>query len=62
MREILDLVAQISGHEMEVRINPAFVRANEVRTLSGSAAKLEETIGTVSAIPLQETLRWMIEG
>lgn len=62
LREILDLVAQISGHEMEVRINPAFVRANEVRTLSGSAAKLEEAIGTVSAIPLEQTLRWMIEG
>ena len=62
LRKILDLVAEISGHEMEIRINPAFVRANEVRTLSGSRAKLEEAIGTVSSIPLEETLRWMLEG
>ena len=45
-----------------VRVNPAFVRANEVRTLSGSAAKLESAIGPLESIPLENTLRWMLEG
>jgi len=62
LKEVIDLAAQISGRRMDVRVNPAFVRANEVRTLSGSAAKLERTIGPLKDISLEDTLRWMIEG
>jgi GDP-6-deoxy-D-talose 4-dehydrogenase len=62
LKEVIDLATQISGHRMDVRVNPAFVRANEVRTLSGSAAKLERTIGPLKDISLKDTLRWMIEG
>lgn len=62
LRQILDLVAEITGHRMDVRVNPAFVRANEVRTLSGSAARLKRVIGPLTSIPLKETLRWMLEG
>jgi len=62
LKEVIDLATQISGHRMDVRVNPAFVRANEVRTLSGSAAKLEQTIGPLKDISLKDTLRWMIEG
>lgn len=62
LREVIALAAKVSGHELEVRVNPAFVRANEVRSLSGSAAELEAAIGPLNAIPLEDTLRWMIEG
>lgn len=62
LKEVLDLAAEISGHRMEVRVNPAFVRANELRTLTGSAEKLQRTIGPLKDIPLEDTLRWMIEG
>ena len=61
LSEILGLVSEIAGHQFEVRVNPALVRANEVRTLSGSAAKLESAIGAIRRIPLDETLRWMLE-
>jgi hypothetical protein len=40
---------------------PAFVRANEVLTLSGSNAKLASAIGTIQPIPLVDTLRWMYQ-
>lgn len=59
--EMLDLVSQLSGHHFEVRVNPAFVRQNEVRTLWGSAARLESVIGPLPAIPFEETVRWMLE-
>ncbi len=62
LREVIDLAAAVSGHRMEVRVNPAFVRADEVRTLSGSAARLEALIGPLRRIPLEHTLRWMLEG
>lgn len=59
--EILDMVGMLTGRRMEVRVNPAFVRPDEVKTLSGSAARLEEVIGPLRRIPLEDTLRWMLE-
>jgi len=61
IREILDLVRQISGHVLDVRVNPAFVRPDEVKSLRGSAAKLEGVIGPLDMPPFEETLRWMLK-
>jgi nucleoside-diphosphate-sugar epimerase len=56
---LIDMMSDIAGYRIEVYVNPAFVRANEVLTLSGSNAKLASTIGAIEAAPLVETLRWM---
>lgn len=61
LRRVMELVSTLSGHSPEIRVNPALVRENEVRTLSGSPAKLESVIGSVKHIPLEETLGWMLE-
>jgi GDP-6-deoxy-D-talose 4-dehydrogenase len=61
LQEVLDDVRLISGHDFEIRVNPAFVRANEVKSLLGNRQKLETLIGPVMEIPLSDTLRWMIE-
>lgn len=58
---LIDMVAALTAHRMEVRVNPAFVRSDEVKTLAGSAARLEGVIGKLVDIPLPETLRWMLE-
>ncbi|TPG51637.1 NAD-dependent epimerase/dehydratase family protein [Sphingomonas glacialis] len=62
LRDVVALACKIAGHEIEVTVNPAFVRANEVKLLKGSRDKLERTIGPLSMPPLEETLQWMIEG
>lgn len=62
LRKIIGLVQSLTGHALEVRVNPAFVRANEVHSLSGSAASLEAAIGPLQRIELEDTLRWMLEG
>jgi GDP-6-deoxy-D-talose 4-dehydrogenase len=59
--EAIEMMKEISGHSPEIRVNPAFVRANEVKKLVGSRAKLERAIGVVNATPLRDTLRWMYE-
>jgi len=59
--EAIEMLREISDHSPEIRVNPAFVRANEVKKLVGSRVKLENAIGVVSAIPLRDTLRWMYE-
>ncbi|SFM05826.1 GDP-mannose 4,6-dehydratase [Nitrosomonas communis] len=62
LRDVLQMVREISGHDFEVRVNPAFVRSNEVKMLLGSRAKLDATImEQVPQIPLRETLRWMLK-
>ena len=61
LNEVLAMVRTISGHDFEVRVNPAFVRANEVQTLLGSRDKLDAAVGAVPQIELQDTLRWMLE-
>jgi hypothetical protein len=58
----MELVSRLSGHEPEIRVNPALVRENEVSTLWGSSAKLESVISPLKHIPIDETLRWMLEG
>jgi nucleoside-diphosphate-sugar epimerase len=59
--EVIELVSQLSGHRLEVKVNPALVRDKEVAKLWGSAAKLEGAIGPLPSIPFEETLRWMLE-
>ncbi|TNE95259.1 MAG: NAD-dependent epimerase/dehydratase family protein [Gammaproteobacteria bacterium] len=61
LERVLDMMASISGYSIKVRVNPAFVRESEVKSLRGSNAKLLETIGELANIPLEQTLRWMFE-
>ena len=59
LRQVLAMMAEIAGYPIEARVNPAFVRANEVRRLQGNPARLHGLLGSLRHIPLQETLRWM---
>lgn len=61
LNDVLGMAREISGHDFEVRVNPAFVRQNEVKTLVGSRAKLDAVVGEVPEIALRDTLRWMLE-
>jgi nucleoside-diphosphate-sugar epimerase len=59
LTDILRMMAAIAGYETKVRVDPALVRANEVKRLVGSSLKLDRAIGSIQNIPFQETLRWM---
>jgi GDP-6-deoxy-D-talose 4-dehydrogenase len=60
LNEVLGMARRISGHDLEVKVNPAFVRTNEVKILSGDKRLLDAAVGEVDAIPLTETLDWML--
>lgn len=62
LREVLNMTERISGRSMEIRVNPAFVRSNEVPRLLGSGLKLQQLTGLSPRIPLDETIAWMING
>lgn len=59
LRDVLAMMAKIAGYEIEVRVNPAFVRASEVKRLQGSCHKLIDQVGPLPHITLAETLSWM---
>jgi nucleoside-diphosphate-sugar epimerase len=61
LRDLIAMTERITGHRMTVRVNPAFVRDDEVKSLCGSNKKLRETIGSLPTLPLEHTLRWMLE-
>lgn len=58
--EVIALVEHLSGQHMDVKVNPAFVRADEVKTLCGSRARLESVIGPLAMPSLRDTLAWML--
>jgi len=57
---VIERLSRITGHSIEVRTNPEFVRANELDRLCGNPAKLELCLGPLQHIPLDETLEWML--
>ena len=59
LKDALAMMAEIAGYEIEVRVNSALVRANDVKRLQGDAGKLRRAIGESGDIPLRETLQWM---
>ncbi len=61
LQHVIDQLTQLTGRTMDVAVNPAFVRANEVHRLCGDASKLFQTIGPLPAPTLAETLQWMLE-
>ncbi len=61
LEHVIKTLEEITQHRMEIKVNSAFVRANEVHRLCGSPAKLVETIGPLSQHDLADTLSWMLK-
>jgi nucleoside-diphosphate-sugar epimerase len=57
--EVLEMMGEIAGYQIKVRVNPAFVRANEVVRLVGDNRRLSAAIGPLEPVALADTLRWM---
>ncbi|QSX73644.1 GDP-mannose 4,6-dehydratase [Lysobacter arenosi] len=60
LREVISLCETLTGHSIRVDVNPAFVRASEVRMLRGENDILRRLVGDWSCPPLRETLEWML--
>lgn len=61
LRQVMAILAQLTGHQLEVRVNSAFVRSNEVMRLCGNPAHLIDCIGNLPTNELRDTLKWMLE-
>ncbi|WP_229428929.1 GDP-mannose 4,6-dehydratase [Massilia sp. ST3] len=61
LADLIRMMSDIAGYHIDVQVNPAFVRANDVLQLSGSNSKLTAVVGHLDPTPLCDTLRWMYE-
>lgn len=61
LKSVIEILRNLSGHELEVKVNPALVRTNEIHRLCGEPGKLERIAGHIPLPPLVDTLRWMLE-
>jgi len=59
--DVIDMMDEITGYKIEVKINPAFMRKDEIKTLTGSPKKLFEFIGRIEQKAFKDTLREMFE-
>lgn len=59
LMDIIEMMNQISRREMEVRVNPDFVRKNEIKTLRGDTDKLQKIVEDTMSFDIYETLEWM---
>ncbi|MEA2099578.1 MAG: GDP-mannose 4,6-dehydratase [Campylobacterota bacterium] len=59
--DVIDMMNDIAGYMIEVKVNPAFVRKDEIKSLTGSPKKLFEMLGVVKQKDFKDTLRAMFE-
>ena len=56
----IGMASEITGHEIEVKVNPDFVREKEIKILRGSREKLDSVAGYEQRYEIRETLEWML--
>lgn len=54
--DIVSMMNDIANYEIEVKVNPAFVRVNEISKLVGSTERLFSLIGPIDSIDTRTTL------
>lgn len=59
--EILQRLTEISGHTIKTKVNPVFVRANDVPILGGDASRLREALPNWRPRTIEGTLAWMLQ-
>jgi nucleoside-diphosphate-sugar epimerase len=59
--DVIESMNEIAGYQIEVAVNPEFVRKDEIKSLTGSSEKLFDAIGTLELKDFKDTLREMFE-
>lgn len=60
LKTVIGVLQNLTGHSVEVDVDSALVRPNEVHRLCGDPSRLLDAIGYTSAYQLEDTLKWML--
>lgn len=61
LHQVIEYLEKISDHSIEVRINPRFVRENDVKKITGDNTKLLTFFPSLKTVGLYETLAKMYQ-
>lgn len=61
LRDVLELCETLTHSKIQAKVNPAFVRANEVLQLGGDPSLLKNLVPDWQPRSLSETLAWMLD-
>lgn len=56
---VLETMVKIAGYRPQIKVNPVFVRPNEIQSLHGGTTKLAKTVGPLFWPEMSDTLSWM---
>lgn len=56
LQAIISMMEEIAGYKIKVRVNPDFVRTNEIKVLCGNNTKLMSLTGKAPSIEIEKTL------
>lgn len=59
--DIIDMMNEIAGYKIEVKVNPAFIREHEINSLAGSTEQLNKCIDIKQTPSLRKTLESMYQ-
>jgi nucleoside-diphosphate-sugar epimerase len=57
---VLATLRELTGHDIEVEVDPKLVRPNEVHRLCGDPSRLRSVAAPQAEYRLEDTLRWML--
>jgi len=58
--KIIESCENLTGQSMRVKINPNFIRKNEILRLRGCKLRLDSLVSNTGRIPFEQTLDWML--
>ncbi|WP_044007935.1 NAD-dependent epimerase/dehydratase family protein [Jannaschia sp. CCS1] len=61
LQEIVGLCRKLSGHDLEIVVNPDFVRDDEIKVLKGDPTRMTALTPGLTRHGFKDTLRWMLE-
>ena len=61
LQALIKRLEALAGYRIRVEISKTLVRENEVKALQGVSDRLMGVLPDYSPIPIEETLRWMVE-
>jgi GDP-6-deoxy-D-talose 4-dehydrogenase len=60
LEEVIEMTGRLAGYRIDVKVNPEFVRSNEVKRLVGSPAEVQRVVGGLATRRLEDTVAWML--
>lgn len=58
--DVIEMMNRVAGYKIKVEVNPAFVRHDDIKTLTGSPKKLFSLIGKIEQKEFKATLESML--